>query len=426
MKNKRLWVSILAGFMAFMMLFGLIASIIPTAANAASSSEIQSQIDELEEEESKIQDQIAELAEKQKDNLSDIEDILEQKNYIDQQIALLHAEIANINEQISAYSLLIADKQDELDEAERHLAELSEKNKERIRAMEEDGVLSYWSVLFQANSFSDLLDRLNMVEEIAASDQRRLSEMREAAQIVSAAREELETEKAALELTKESLHASEAELAVKRGEADELITSLLAKGEELDLLMHDFEDQEQALLVQIAEKEAELNEAKEREYQQWLSTSRPSNSGGNGGNGGGDGGGSDVFVGGDWIVPCSYVYVSSPYGYREHPVYGGTRFHHGIDLAAYQGTPIYASRGGTVTSATYDNASGYYVTVNHGDGFSSSYLHMTHYVVSSGDYVDQGDLLGYVGSTGASTGPHLHFSIYYNGSSVNPANYIAF
>ena len=132
-----------------------------------------------------------------------------------------------------------------------------------------------------------------------------------------------------------------------------------------------------------------------------------------------------MFVGGDWIVPCSYVYVSSPYGYREHPVYGGTRFHHGIDLAAYQGTPIYASRGGTVTSATYDNASGYYVTVNHGDGFSSVYMHMTGYVVSVGQKVSQGQLIGHMGSTGISTGSHLHFGIALNGTYVNPALYVA-
>ena len=88
--------------------------------------------------------------------------------------------------------------------------------------------------------------------------------------------------------------------------------------------------------------------------------------------------------------------------------------------------PIYASRAGTVTTATFGKSAGYYVTINHGDGFSSVYMHMTHYVVSKGTKVSQGQVIGYMGSTGVSTGNHLHFGISYNGSYVNPANYIAF
>lgn len=91
--------------------------------------------------------------------------------------------------------------------------------------------------------------------------------------------------------------------------------------------------------------------------------------------------------------------ITSPYGYRYHPIDGGYRFHNGVDLAVAQGTPVYATKSGTVTTATFSSGYGYYVTINHGDGFSSLYGHMTHYTVSSGDYVNQGDLIGYVGST---------------------------
>ena len=98
--------------------------------------------------------------------------------------------------------------------------------------------------------------------------------------------------------------------------------------------------------------------------------------------------------------------------------------HYGVDLSAPQGTPIYATRGGRVTYATYDSSSGYYVSINHLDGFVTKYLHMTHYVVSPGQYVAAGQIIGYCGSTGASTGPHLHFSVYKDGVAVNPALYI--
>ena len=95
-----------------------------------------------------------------------------------------------------------------------------------------------------------------------------------------------------------------------------------------------------------------------------------------------------------------------------------------MDLANNQGTPIYAARSGKVTVDTYGSTYGYYVTINHGDGYSSLYAHMTRSVVDKGDTVKKGQLIGYMGSTGRSTGPHLHFSIFYNGSSVNPMNYI--
>ena len=118
--------------------------------------------------------------------------------------------------------------------------------------------------------------------------------------------------------------------------------------------------------------------------------------------------------------------MSSPFGNRDAPTAGASTNHQGIDLSAPEGTPIYASRTGVVTAATFGKSAGYYVSINHGDGFSSIYMHMTRYVVSKGQAVSAGQVIGYVGSTGVSTGPHLHFGISYNGTYVNPANYIAF
>lgn len=120
-----------------------------------------------------------------------------------------------------------------------------------------------------------------------------------------------------------------------------------------------------------------------------------------------------------------YACVTSSYGYRVHPITGNYTMHNGVDLAANQGTAIYATKSGYVTTATYNYAYGNYVTINHMDGFSSLYGHMTYFVVGDGDFVSQGQVIGYVGSTGYSTGPHLHFTVYYNGDTVNPMNYIS-
>ena len=124
------------------------------------------------------------------------------------------------------------------------------------------------------------------------------------------------------------------------------------------------------------------------------------------------------------MVPCSYRQFSSPFGERESPTAGASSNHKGVDLAGPEGTPIYASRTGVVTIATYGRSAGYYVTINHGDGFSSIYMHMTNYVVKKGQAVSAGQLIGYMGSTGISTGSHLHFGILKNGTWVNPMNYL--
>ena len=417
MKNRKLFVSLLAGVMAALLLFGLIAGIIPSYVHAEDSSVIKEQLNELEEKKKELQAQLDRLEEQLSDNKDELKAVVAQKNVIDQEVFILHAQISNINEQLSAYSVLIADKQDELTAAEARLEELKQQNKERIRAMEENGTLSYWSVLFQAHSFSDLLDRLNIVQEIAASDSKRMNEMKKVAEEVAEAKKELEAEKAALEATRAELNEKQKTLGEKRTEADELLANLIARGEEYDKLLEQGEEDQADLLEQIAQKEKDYDAAK---YKEWLATSvpettKPSYTGP-----------SKPSSDSEWMIPCKYEWLSSPFGYRWHPTQGIWKMHYGVDLAAFTGTPVYATRGGVVTTATYGWSGGYYVTINHGDGYASTYLHMTHYIVKQGDYVSQGQVIGYVGSTGDSSGPHLHFGISYNGTYVNPADYVDF
>ena len=348
--------------------------------------------------------------------------MVEQKNNIDQQIGLLYTEVENINAQIRTYSELIAANQEELDAAEAKLAELNEKNKARIQAMEEEGEISYWSVLFKAKSFTDLIDRLNMMEEIQRADQRRMAELSEAADAVAQARKALAEEKAALEESRVALKESQAELDTMRAEADAILTELNADKRALDQIEADYEADEAKLSAQIAAAEVEYTkalkaeeEARRKAEEEKKKQEEANKNPGNGGSTGSKEG---------WGRPCSWRKLTSPFGYRTHPTTGEWKFHNGVDLANDQGTPIYAVCSGTVTVATYGSTYGWYVTINHGDGFSSLYAHMTNYIVSKGQYVQKGQLIGYMGSTGRSTGPHLHFSIFYNGSAVNPMNYI--
>ena len=432
MKNRKRFVSILAGLMAALMILTLILSLLPTRASAASSSEIRKQINELKEQKKEIQTQIEDLKDQYQENENEIADIVARKNIIDQEIGLLHAQITNITEQISAFSVLVADKQDELDNAQSRFEQMNEDCKVRIRAMEEEGGLTYWEVLFKATSFSNLLDRLNMVEEIAASDIRRLQDLSDAADAVEVSRQELALEKEELDATKAELDATQAQLDEKREEADALIQELLSHAEELEALREQKEKEDEELMAQIAEMEQAYNRAKEEEWLAHIATATtvaPSTQPGGSDSGGSENSGGGNTSGGStsWIRPCSYVKVTSPYGFREQPTAGASRFHQGIDLGAAAGTTIVASRAGTVTSAGYSNSLGWYVTINHGDGFSSMYGHMLGPAyVSSGSYVSQGQSIGGVGSTGISTGNHLHFAILYNGAYQNPAAYVAF
>ena len=413
MNNKKTLVSVLSGVMAAIMLLSLLASIIP-AVSAKSASELRDELNALKTERKDFQKQIDDLESQIDENMSEIEKIVAEKDLIEQEINLLYQQVDNINKQITAYGLLIADKQDELDAARARYRELNAKNKERIRAMEENGKLSYWSVLFEANSFADLLDRLQMVEEIAQADKRRLNEMRDAAQAVEETQAALNAEKAELENTRAELSGIEEALKVKRQEADAILAELNARGDEFEDLLEQYHDKDEDLIAQIAKKEQEYNEQKRKEeqaQQQQKPPSRPD---------------STVTNGIKWTMPCNYVRFSSPYGYRVHPISGEWKFHSGVDLAGPEGTPIVATRDGTVTSAAYHSGNGNYVTINHGDGFSSSYLHMTRYVVSVGQKVKAGQVIGYMGNTGYSKGSHLHFTIYYNGSTVNPADYLDF
>ena len=420
-KRKKL-VTILAGIMAAVMLLTLLIGILPVSASAKSSKEIKEELNGLKDDRKEIWAQLEELKGDQDANWESIEEMVEQKNNIDQQIGLLYTEIENINAQIRTYSELIAANQEELDAAEARLAELNEKNKERIRAMEEEGEISYWSVLFKAKSFTDLIDRLNMMEEIHRADQRRMAELSEASAAVAAARTALAEEKAALEDSRVQLKESQIALDIMRAEADEILTELNADKRALDLIEAEYEEDEAKLSAQIAAAELEYTKAKkaEEEARKKAEEEKKKQEEANKNPGGSTGSGSKE----GWGRPCSWIKLTSPFGYRTHPTTGEWKFHNGVDLANSRGTPIYATRSGTVTVATYGSTYGYYVTINHGDGYSSLYAHMTHYVVSKGQYVNKGQLIGYMGSTGRSTGPHLHFSIFYNGSAVNPMNYI--
>ncbi len=417
-------VRIISIVLAAVILLSLVSTALIVMVHAASSSEIKSKLADLRAKQAEIQKQSDELEKSIAENKDQTKTLVGQKAEIDQEMEMSRQKIENLNEQIQQLNLLIAEKQTELEASVAKEEALQKQYKARLRSMEETGSVSYWSILFRASSFSDLLDRVDMIREIAESDQLMLKQLSAATQAVETERADLEQQKQDLQQTETDLAAEQAELETKRAEADKLITQMQVEYASLSDEFLAAEADEAAVREQIKKTETDYFNALAKEQAAAAAAAAAANktSNSNNSSASSSGGASS----GGFAFPLAYsTGVTCAYGPRVHPINGNKSFHYGVDLAAGMNTEIYATKSGTVTGATYGEANGYYVTINHGDGYSSIYAHMTNYVVSAGDSVKQGQLIGYVGTTGWSTGPHLHFEILYNGSNVNPMNYIS-
>ena len=222
--------------LAAVMLLGLVSSALIIMVNAASSSEIKKELNGLRNQQAELKKERDALQAKINENKTKTQTLVDKKSDIDQQISMAQASIDNLNEQVQQYSLLIANKQADLEasQAEEQQRRLNEQYKTRIRSMEETGSISYWGILFGANSFSDLLDKIDVIQEIAKADQLMLEKMKAVSDQIASEREELEQQLAELDATREELAQQEQELEGQRAEQDTLLTEMLAAYEEMN------------------------------------------------------------------------------------------------------------------------------------------------------------------------------------------------
>ena len=438
MKNRKRMVRAVAIFLAALMLFSLVFSAVGSIfAHAAD----RTQLDDLEAEKESIREEKKEAA-AAANNLRDQQaSYEEQKKVLDEKLTLAQEEINLTKEQIAIYEELVREKQLEADEAQALVDKTLAQYKAHVRAMEENGTSNfYFSVLFGAENFSDLLSRIDMITEIMEYEKALERKYK-------AARDEALTAKAEYQQLCDEMEAKKAELEQEVQELEKEIEEAKAKIAEIEKQIKEYERLYNAavaseaavaakinqILKEIAEAEAaakaEEEKRKEEESQGGSSGDNSSgNSGGTstGGNSGGTTGGTTV--GGTnftWPTP-SCRYVTSPYGNRVHPVLGNVRFHSGIDIGASSGSAIVASESGTVILVGSD-PSGYgnYVVINHGGGYTTLYAHLSSIGVGKGQTVSRGQTIGTVGMTGLSTGPHLHFEIRVNGSTTDPLGYFS-
>lgn len=416
MANKK-FVRSVCVVLAAVMVFTLLLSGISVLAVS------QADIDALEEERQKIRDQQVDVIEQLEALEAEMASVIERKENLDMQNELNRQEIELINEQIEIYDQMIADKGEELEEAIAAEEEQYDIYCQRVRAMEENSTWSYISFIFEADSLIDMLSRLNDILDIIERDQDLEAEYIAAREFVEQVKAEYEQIQADQEEKKEELLEEKAELEEEIEKAYRIIAEL---ENDIEVYKEAYEANE-LLEVEVQNKIDEVT-AKLAAQQaaeaaaQAAANANKNNASSGGGSTGSSGVGSNSSAGYYWPTP-SITYITSVFGWRVHPIFGTDKYHAGVDVAAYAGTAIGAAAAGTVAIAEYSSSYGYYVVVYHNDGNSSLYAHMSSMAVSVGQSVSRGQTLGYVGSTGWSTGPHLHFEIRVNGSCVDPLSY---
>lgn len=395
-KHQKKIIAALALFLALLMLLPMISMIFSSTASATVT---QAQIDKLKDsaaalaqEKKNLNNQLAALAD-------EIDSAMDKKLVVEQEIAVVEQQIANTEELIATYDELIVQEAANLAAAEAEEAKYYEEFCLRVRAMEEEGRVSYWQIIFNAASFSDLLDRVMMISEIVEYDNMVMAALEQARIGVEEAKAALETSRAEQVTAKETLDAQKAELDAKVASIDTLLAELQSKKDVYESKMADLNAAAKAMDKEIAEKQKEL----ERQIAQSQ---------------------IQINYGSGYIWPLDGCYtITSFFGPRKHPITGKAGNHGGTDVRASYGTKIKSARGGVVMTSTYNRSYGNYVTVLHDNGTTTLYAHMSKRAVKEGQTVTQGQVLGYVGSTGSSTGNHLHYEIRVNGTRVDALDY---
>lgn len=401
MKRKhRIFSAVIAIILAITMLGSIILTIVTSlSADAVTEAEIEAlkvTAEELANQKAAIGSEIYELENQH-------EAVVQRKVKLDENIALTIQEIENLNLQIQIYEEEIEEKFSQYTLAVKEEERQMELFRRRVRAMEEDGDISYLEILFEADNFADLLSAMDSMTDIMDYDEWVVEQLDAAQDATWEARENLESAKADAEAAKLDQEAKQAQLEEERAEADALMSEIMDNMHERQVEYAALEAREDEAAAEIDRLVEELEEERRRLAAQQ---------------------GAHVAATGSYIWPsASSVYVTSLFGNRLHPVYGYYRMHYGIDIGASYGTDIYAADGGYVTTSTYSSGYGNYVMIDHGDGRYTLYAHMTTRYVSEGDIVLQGDVIGIVGSTGVSTGPHIHFEVYEGGERVDPLQF---
>ncbi|NLG05277.1 MAG: peptidoglycan DD-metalloendopeptidase family protein [Clostridia bacterium] len=387
----------------------LIAAEMPLILHASLTNELieesEKAVDQAQEEKKNLQTglsgvkQLLNSLESAKDNLEDY------VTQLDTNLQLLTDQIELLNKNLEEKANQIVETQADLDEALKKEEDQYAKMKKRIQFMYERGNHSYVEMLMSSSSFAEILNKSEFIKAMSAYDRKMLDEFIAVKTEIAAKEKQLQDEKKELEEVKASI-------AEQQASVEALIT---AKEQEITVYESDIGNKEKALKeyeAEIAAQDAMIKELEatiQQEKKRLLEENRKAIS----------------YDGGQFKWPApDYTRVSDDYGMRMHPTLKVEQFHNGIDLASSSGSRILAAYDGEVVAADYSSTMGNYIMIDHGDGLYTIYMHASALLVSKGAMVTRGEQIAKVGSTGRSTGPHLHFGVRLNGSYVSPWNYI--
>lgn len=410
----------------------------------ALASSYKNQIEDAKDKKKDLEEKKKELANKLKSLETKKDNVLSYIEGLDKELSDLGAEIAALNEEIDQVNKDLDKTGEDLKEAEK-----TEKNqyatmKKRIQYMYENGDTSILEVLLSAENIADLLNHMEYVEEITEYDNSLLDRYKESKKKVQKMKKSLEDTLAEKEALGEELKMNQDALenVMKKkqdqlkvyesniSDAEKLSSDYTAQIAQQEALVEDLLEKERKRIEEEERKRREEEERKRKEeeerrrQEQLAANNNSNNTSGNSSNSGSAGTNNNVSAGGfRWPVPSSNR-ITCEFGPRKSPTAGASSYHKGIDIGASSGAPIVAAKGGTVVTASYNAAAGYYVMISHGNGVYTVYMHCQKLLVSPGQTVSQGQNIALVGSTGISTGPHLHFAVSVNGSYVNPRKYV--
>lgn len=374
---------------------------------AASNTYATKDIDEAKREKEQLENEL-------KDTETALNNLEALKGDAEAYIKKMDEYLENLTGHIYELQLQAQDKQSQISQKEAEIEDMQNQIDEqyaamklRIQYMYENGEISYLSMFFEAQDMSDFLNRAEYLTEITAYDRNMLDKLQDTKDSLDIAKANLDMELAELnELIKETEDeraAAEVLVSAKEKELAATNSDILSKEEAIERQKEDIAAKE-ALIKELEEIERKRKEEEERRRQQQQVT----------------------YTGGSMMWPLpGRTYISSYFGNREDPFTGITSYHSGIDIPAPTGTEIHAACGGEVAWAYYSSTAGNWVGIDHGNGLYTVYMHMSKILVTEGQQVQTGDIIGLVGSTGRSTGPHLHLSVRLNGSYVEPLNYVS-
>ncbi|MCQ5209682.1 MAG: peptidoglycan DD-metalloendopeptidase family protein [Megasphaera massiliensis] len=381
------------------------ALLTPNFAVLAEDEDLQNQL-------SDVQNRMAQESEKKAQAEAVIGSVNDKLYAIQQQLEAAQRDYQAVANELKATEEKIAATQAELEKTRARLKVREGVFTKRVRDIYMHGQLSYLDVVLGAKDFSDFSNRLELLRRIIDADITLISDIRKERAAIETAKQELETQRARQAELRDQAAAKRDEIESRRKEQQAILYQAQNDKAVAEQAYNEYQQSSQAIAEMLRQRAAD------RAAQAAAAAAQASSGGG---------GGSDYYQpvsgSGAMIWPVNGV-VTSPYGYRTHPIFGTTIYHSGIDIGVDYGTPVHAADGGVVVEAGWISGYGYAVIIDHGNGLSTLYGHNQELAVSEGQSVSQGQVIAYAGSTGNSTGPHVHFEVRANGDPVDPSAYL--